>query len=86
MVWPPPPSSFFLAMIGFNVQKTQPAPADPEAAPPTYEKVTEDERKKLEDVRWNFVLYIKAEYTVKKVSELPVPSRDVTNQTLPGRE
>jgi hypothetical protein len=44
-------------MIGFNVQKTQPAPADPEAAPPTYEKVTEDERKKLEDVRWNFVLY-----------------------------
>jgi hypothetical protein len=45
-------------MIGFNVQKTQPAPADPEAAPPTYEKVTEDERKKLEDVRWNIVLCI----------------------------
>jgi hypothetical protein len=25
-------------------------------------------------------------YTVKKVSDFPVPSRDVTNQTLPGRE
>jgi hypothetical protein len=25
-------------------------------------------------------------YTVKKVSGFPVPSRDVTNQTLPGRE
>ncbi len=24
-------------------------------------------------------------YTVKKVSDFPVPSRDVTNQTLPGR-
>ncbi len=26
------------------------------------------------------------EYTVKKVNDFPVPSRDVTNQTLPGRE
>jgi hypothetical protein len=25
-------------------------------------------------------------YTVKKVSDFPVPSRDVTNQTLSGRE
>jgi hypothetical protein len=25
-------------------------------------------------------------YTVKKVIVFPVPSRDVTNQTLPGRE
>ncbi len=25
-------------------------------------------------------------YTVKKVSGFPVPSRDVTYQTLPGRE
>jgi hypothetical protein len=25
-------------------------------------------------------------YTVKKVSDFPIPSRDVTNQTLPGRE
>jgi hypothetical protein len=25
-------------------------------------------------------------YTVKKVTYFPVPSRDVTNQTLPGRE
>ncbi len=25
-------------------------------------------------------------YTVKKVSDFPVPTRDVTNQTLPGRE
>ncbi len=25
-------------------------------------------------------------YTVKKVSDFPVPSRDVTNQTLPGLE
>ncbi len=25
-------------------------------------------------------------YTVKKVNDFPVPSRDVTNQTLPGRE
>ncbi len=25
-------------------------------------------------------------YTVKKVSQFPVPSRDVTDQTLPGRE
>jgi len=25
-------------------------------------------------------------YTVKNVSDFPVPSRDVTNQTLPGRE
>jgi hypothetical protein len=24
--------------------------------------------------------------TAKKVSDFPVPSRDVTNQTLPGRE
>jgi hypothetical protein len=27
-----------------------------------------------------------AQYTVKKVNDFPVPSRDVTNQTLPGRE
>jgi hypothetical protein len=26
-----------------------------------------------------------ARYTVKTVSNFPVPSRDVTNQTLPGR-
>ncbi len=26
------------------------------------------------------------QYTVKKVSHFPVPSRDVTDQTLPGRE
>jgi hypothetical protein len=26
------------------------------------------------------------QYTVKKVSDFPVPSRDVTNQTFPGRE
>ncbi len=25
-------------------------------------------------------------YTVKKVSDFPVPIRDVTNQTLPGQE
>ncbi len=25
-------------------------------------------------------------YTVKKVSDFPVPGRDVTNQTLPGQE
>jgi len=25
-------------------------------------------------------------YTVKKDSDFPIPSRDVTNQTLPGRE
>ena len=25
-------------------------------------------------------------YTVKKVTDFPVPSRDVTNQTLPGWE
>ncbi len=25
-------------------------------------------------------------YTVKKVSDIPIPSRDVTYQTLPGRE
>ncbi len=25
-------------------------------------------------------------YTVKKVSNFPTPSRDLTNQTLPGRE
>jgi hypothetical protein len=28
----------------------------------------------------------KGTYTVKKVSGFPVPSRDVTDQTLPGRE
>jgi hypothetical protein len=28
----------------------------------------------------------KVRYTVKKVSDFSVPSRDVTNQTLPGRE
>jgi hypothetical protein len=28
----------------------------------------------------------KITYTVKKVIIFPVPSRDVTNQTLPGRE
>ncbi len=25
-------------------------------------------------------------YTVKKVIEFPLPSRDVNNQTIPGRE
>ncbi len=25
-------------------------------------------------------------YTVKKVSDLPIPSRDVINQAIPGRE
>ncbi len=25
-------------------------------------------------------------YTVKKVSNFPVPNRDITNQTFPGRE
>jgi hypothetical protein len=30
---------------------------------------------------YNFIIY-----TVKKVSHFPVPSRDVTDQTLPGRE
>jgi hypothetical protein len=25
-------------------------------------------------------------YTVKNVNDFPVPSRDVTNKTLPGRE
>ncbi len=29
---------------------------------------------------------IESQYTVKKVSHFPVPSRDVTYQTLPGRE
>ncbi len=28
----------------------------------------------------------RSSYTVKKISRFPVPSRDVTNQTLPGRE
>jgi hypothetical protein len=28
----------------------------------------------------------KCGYTVKKVAHFPLPSRDVTNQTLPGRE
>ncbi len=27
-----------------------------------------------------------AAYIVKKINDFPVPSRDVTNQTLPGRE
>jgi hypothetical protein len=31
-------------------------------------------------------LQVRRQYTVKKVSDFPVPSRDVTNQTLPGRE
>ena len=34
----------------FVLKKTEPT-VDPEAAPPTYEKVTEEEKKKLEDVR-----------------------------------
>jgi hypothetical protein len=29
---------------------------------------------------------VNSEYTVKKVIGFPVPSRDVTNQTLPGGE
>jgi hypothetical protein len=29
---------------------------------------------------------VQLSYTVKKVNDFPVPSRDVTNQTLPGRE
>jgi hypothetical protein len=29
---------------------------------------------------------MRGEYTVKKVIDFPFPSRDVTNQTLPGRE
>ena len=39
--------------------------------------------------RLDFLHYCTPEYwdcTVKKVSDFPVPSRDVTNQTLPGRE
>ncbi len=74
-------------MIGFNVQKTQPAPADPEAAPPTYEKVTEDERKKLEDVRWNlFSIYVEAQYTVKKrLTSFPSPAgMSLTKHSLAG--
>jgi NhaP-type Na+/H+ or K+/H+ antiporter len=31
-------------------------------------------------------MYILHVYTVKKVNDFPVPSRDVTNQTLPGRK
>jgi hypothetical protein len=30
-------------------------------------------------------LLLTASYTVKKGNDFPVPSRDVTNQTLPGR-
>ncbi len=33
-----------------------------------------------------YVLQQKLQYTVKKVFNFPVPSRDVTNQTLHGRE
>ncbi len=29
---------------------------------------------------------IQIQYTVKKISDFPIPSRVVTNQTLPGRE
>jgi hypothetical protein len=29
---------------------------------------------------------MREENTVKKVSDFPVPSRNATNQTLPGRE
>jgi hypothetical protein len=31
-------------------------------------------------------IYTVHKYTVKKVTDFPVPSRDVTNQTLSGRE
>jgi hypothetical protein len=36
-----------------------------------------------------FICYLASacfHYTVKKVNVFPVPSRDVINQTLPGRE
>ena len=29
---------------------------------------------------------IQIQYTVKKISDFPIPSRVVTNQTLPGQE
>ncbi len=32
------------------------------------------------------IFYVPEAYTVKKVIGFPVPSRDVTNQSLPGRE
>ncbi len=32
------------------------------------------------------VYFVRVQYTVKKVSRFPFPSRDVTNQTLQGRE
>jgi hypothetical protein len=31
-------------------------------------------------------VFLDKQYTVKKVIDFPVPSLDVTNQTLPGRE
>jgi hypothetical protein len=34
----------------------------------------------------NYLYEKKSGYTVKKVINFPVPSRDVTYQTLPGRE
>jgi hypothetical protein len=42
----------------------------------------------LFDTLWarHFLLYYVISYTVKKVIDFPVPSRDVTNQTLPGQE
>ncbi len=34
----------------------------------------------------HYITLLQLQYTVKKVSDFPVPSRDVTYQTLPGRE
>jgi hypothetical protein len=39
---------------------------------------------KLPGLRY-LLMFHGVQYTVKKVCRFPVPSRDVTNQTLPGR-
>ncbi len=42
-------------------------------------------QKKYDFLAIMYILYVDM-YTVKNVSGFPVPSRDVTYQTLPGRE
>ncbi len=47
---------------------------------------------KLVTVQYSYIVHsytypvIISQYTVKKVRDFPVPSQDVINQTLPGRE
>jgi hypothetical protein len=79
---PSPPSSFFLFLIllrfSFHALVWLGYPPKDGAAPEQLPGVCSPRVHHLLTVFYN--------YTVKKVSDFPGPSGNVTNQTLPGRE